>query len=123
MLAAVKPEEPSDAPFEEGPNPRLFPRINQLAKISFCIGIGDIIVGIYMFFIGLEYDVVLWWLIALFLASAFGAFCGHCACKQIRTRRPHQTGKGMAVFGLIGCYVCIGLFFYGFWLFSQYWIA
>ena len=115
----MKSEGSSGAPFEEGPNPRLFPRINQLAKISFCIGIGDIVVGIYMFFIGLEYDVVLWWLIALFLTSVFGAFCGHCACKQIRTRRPHQTGKGMAVFGLIGCYVCIGLFFLGFLLLSH----
>ena len=112
-------EEPGDAPLEEVPNQRLFPHTNQLAKISFFIGIGDIIVGIYMFFIGLEYDVVLWWLIALFLTSVFGAFCGHCACKQIRTRRPDQTGKGMAVFGLIGCYVCIGLFFFGFLLLSH----
>ena len=115
----MEAEESSGAPFEEGPNPQQFPRINQLAKISFWIGIGDIIVGIYMFFIGLEYNIVLWWLSALFLTSTFGAFCGHCACKQIRARRPHQTGTGMAVFGLIGCYGCLGLFFLGFWLLSH----
>ena len=119
----MKAEESSGAPFEEGPNPQLFPRINQLAKISFWIGIGDIIVGICMFFGGVDVDMVPWLLIAIFLTSAFGAFSGHCACKQIRTRRPHQTGKGMAVFGLIGCYVCIGFFFFGFWLLSQYYIA
>jgi hypothetical protein len=36
----MKPKEPSDAPLEEGPNPRRFPRINQLARINFFIGIG-----------------------------------------------------------------------------------
>ena len=76
-----------------------------------------------MFFGGVDVDMVPWLLIAIFLTSAFGAFSGNCACKQIRTRRPHQTGKGMAVFGLIGCYVCIGFFFFGFWLLSQYYIA
>mgnify|MGYP002882840707 CR=1 FL=1 len=117
----MKPEEPSDAPLEEGPNPRLFPRINQLARISFFIAIGNILGGIYIFCGGPNlYE---FFLIALFLTSAFGAFCGHCACKQIRTRRPHQEGKAMAVFGLIGCYVYIGLCFFGFWLLSQYYIA
>ena len=33
-------EDPSDMPLEEEPNPRLFPRTNQLAKISFFMGIG-----------------------------------------------------------------------------------
>ena len=119
----MKPEESSGAPFEEGPNPRLFPRINQLARISFCIGLGDIIVGIYMLFGGVDVDLVPWMLIALFLTSAFGAFCGHCACKQIRTRRPHQIGEGMALLGLTGCYACMGFFIFGFWLLSQYYIA
>ena len=45
----MKAEESSGAPLEEGPNPQPFPHINQLAKISFWTGIGDIIVGIYMF--------------------------------------------------------------------------
>ena len=103
----MKPEEPSDAPLEEGPNPRLFPRINQLAKISFCIGIGDVIGGIYIIFGNGDVNMVPLLLIALFLTSLFGAFCGHCACKQIRARSPHQKGKAMAVFGLIGCYVCM----------------
>ena len=116
-------EKQSEAPIEVESNPKRRLSTNQLAKISFCIGIGDIIVGICMFFGGVDVDMVPWLLIAIFLTSAFGAFCGHCACKQIRTRRPHQTGKGMAVFGLIGCYVCIGFFFFGFWLLSQYYIA
>ena len=121
MLAAMKAEEPSDAPFEVGPNPRLFPRINQLARISFFIAIGDILGGIYIFYGGPE--LFEFFLIALFLTSAFGAFCGHCACKQIRARGPHQKGKAMAVFGLIVCYVCIGCFFFGLWLLSQYYVA
>ena len=119
----MKAEEPSDAPLEEAPNPRLFPHINQLAKISLCIGIGDVIGGIYIIFGNGDVNMAPLLLIALFLTSLFGAFCGHCACKQIRTRRPHQKGKAMAVFGLIGCYVYIGLCFLGFWLLSQYYIA
>ena len=117
----MKPEEPSDAPLEVGPNPRLFPRINQLARISFFIAIGNILGGIYIFCGGP--NLFEFFLIALFLTSAFGAFCGHCACKQIRTRRPHQEGKAMAVFGLIGCYAYIGLCFLGYWALSQYYIA
>ena len=101
----MKLGEPSEASLEEVPNTRLFPRINQLAKISFFIGIGDVIGGIYTIFGNQDVDMFTLLLVALFPTSAFGAFCGHCACKQIRTRRPHQTGKGMAVFGLIGCYV------------------
>ena len=115
----MKPEEPSDTPLEEGPNPRLFPRINQLARISFFIGIGDILGGIYIGSTA-DYDErTAVFCLCLVLTSALGAFCGHCACKQIRARRPHQTGKGMAVFGLIGCYACIGLFFFGFLLLSH----
>tara|TARA_B100001057_G_scaffold485587_1_gene565501 strand:- start:1357 stop:1716 length:360 start_codon:yes stop_codon:yes gene_type:complete len=119
MLAAMKGEESSDAPFEIP----LCPRINQLARISFVIGIGDVIGGIYILFVNEDVNIVPLLLIALFLTSIFGAFCGHCACKQIRKRRPHQEGKAMAVFGLIGCYIYIGLCFFGFWLLSQYYIA
>ena len=103
----MKPEESSDAPLEEVPNPRLFPRVNQLAKISFFIGIGDVIGGIY---IGSTADFderTALCCLCLILTSAFGAFCGHCACKQIRERRPHQKGTGMAVIGIIGCYGCL----------------
>tara|TARA_B100001093_G_scaffold404509_1_gene392644 strand:- start:305 stop:664 length:360 start_codon:yes stop_codon:yes gene_type:complete len=119
MLAAMKGEESSDAPFEIP----LCPRINQLARISFFIGIGDVIGGIYILFVNEDVNIVPLLLIALFLTSIFGAFCGHCACKQIRKRRPHQEGKAMAVFGLIGCYIYIGLCFFRFWLLSQYYIA
>ena len=116
-------EEPGDAPLEDVPNQRLFPRINQLAKISFFIGIGDVIGGVYTIFGNGDVDMVPLLLIALFPTSAVGAFCGHRACKQIRARRPHQKGKALAVFGLIGCYVYLGFFFFGFWLLSQYYIA
>ena len=119
----MKQEERSDSPLKEVPNPRLFPRINQLAKVSFFIGIGDVIGGIYIIFGSGDVNMFPLLLIALFLTSVFGAFCGHCACKQIRARSPHQKGKTMAVFGLIGCYVYIGLCFFGFWLLSQYYIA
>ena len=62
-------------------------------------------------------------LIVLFATAVGGVVCGHCACEEIRTRKLHQKGIAMAVFGLIVCYVSIGVFFYGFWLFGQYWIA
>ena len=116
-------EEPGDVPLEEVPNQRLFPHINQLAKISFFIGIGDLIGGIYTIFGNGDVNMVPLLLIALLPTSVVGAFCGHFACKQIRARRPHQKGKAMAVFGLIGCYVYLGVFFFGFWLLSQYYIA
>ena len=119
----MQERESSDAPFVEGPNPRLFPRINQLAKISFFIGIGVIIGGIYTIFGNGDVNMVPLLLIALLPTSVVGAFCGHFACKQIRVRNPHQKGKAMAVFGLVGCYVYLGVFFFGFWLLSQYYIA
>ena len=105
----MKPENPSDLAFEAEPNPRLFPRINQLARISFVIGIGDLIGGIYILFVNEDVNMVPLLLIALFLTSIFGAFCGHCACRQIKARRPHQKGKAMAVTGIIGCYGCLCL--------------
>jgi hypothetical protein len=55
----MKPKEPSDVPLEEGPNPRRFPRINKLARISFFIGIGDII-GFFISF--LETGMSTWFL-------------------------------------------------------------
>ena len=105
----MKAEEPSDAPFEVGPNPWLFPRINQLARISFFIGIGAILGGIYIGSTA-DYDErTAVFCLGLVLTSAFGAFCGHCACRQIKARRPHQKGKAMAVIGIIGCYGCLCL--------------
>jgi len=102
-------KEACDAPFEEGPNPRLFPRINQLSRTSFCIAIGATLGGLYVLIGegGGYWNISLLFLIALVLTSAFGAFCGHCACKQIRERRPHQKGVAMAVIGKIGCYICM----------------
>ena len=117
MVAAVKEEEPSDGPFETGPNPRLFPRINQLARISFFIAIGAILGGLYILFAG--HSIMELFIIVLFLTSVFGVFCGHCACKQISARRPHQKGKAMAVVGLIGCYGCMVWCFLVVWLLGQ----
>ena len=73
MLAAMKGEESSDAPFEI----RLCPRINPLAMISFLIAIGAILEGIYIFYEGqsmIESFI-------LVLSSVFGAFCGYRACE------------------------------------------
>ena len=117
----MKAEERDDPPFDEGDHARPFPRINQLAKISFFIGIGDILAGVYILYGGP--DLFEFFLLALFLTAAFGAFCGHWACKQIRARRPYQRGKAMAVIGMIGCYICIGWGTFGFWLLTQYYIA
>ena len=119
----MRRDEPSDAPLKEVAGSRLFPRINQLAQISFFIGIGDVIGGIYIILGEGSVNMAPLLLIALLLTSAFGAFCGHCACKQIRARRPQQKGKTMAVVGLVGCYLYLGLSFFGFWLLSQYYIA
>ena len=108
----MKPKEPSDAPLEEGPNP---PRINLLAMISLFIGIGAPIGFCYIVFEHGEVEPMMLHLllIAILATAVVGAFCGHCAREQIRTRRPHQNcevmGEVMAGFGLLGCYVCIGL--------------
>ena len=107
----MNPKEPSDAPLEEGPNP---PRINLLAMISFFIGIGipivltayeeTVTVILTYHLLGRPGELLF---IAIFATATVGVICGHCACTQIRMRRPHQKGKAMAVFGLIGCYVYI----------------
>ena len=55
-------------------------------------------------------------LIAILATAVVGAFCGHCARTQIRTRRPHQNCEVMAGFGLIVCYVDIIVLFFC-WLF------
>ena len=106
-LVAMKSEEPSDAPLEEVPNPQLFPRINQLARISFCIGIGCIVGGICLGFTA-DYDErTFYFCVGLLTTSAFGAFCGHCAHRQFMVRRPHQKGQAMFNICLIGCYLSL----------------
>ena len=100
-------EEPSDAPLEEGPDPRLFPRINQLARISFYIGIGCIVGGICLGFTA-DYDErTFYFCLGLLLTSAFGAICGHCAHRQFMVRRPYQKGEAMLNIGLIECYLSL----------------
>ncbi len=100
-------------------NPGQFPSINQLARISFSMGIGVIVGGIYITFAA-DYDnITAAFLLALVLASAFGAFCGHVSCRQIRARRPHQKGTAIAVIGISGCYVCLGWSLFIFWVLMQ----
>tara|TARA_B100000900_G_C20485824_1_gene677419 strand:+ start:33 stop:392 length:360 start_codon:yes stop_codon:yes gene_type:complete len=116
----MKPEERTDTPSEEVPNPQLYPRINQLARISFYIGIGCIVGGIYLGFTAEFDERTFYFCVGLLLISAFGAFCGHCAHKQYMVRRPHQKGEAMFNIGLISCYlslvwgiVVLGLFLAG----------
>ena len=103
----MKPEEPSDVPLEEVPKPQLFPRTNQLAKISFFIGIGCMTGGIILGFTAEFDEWTLVFCLGLLLTSAFGAFCGHCAHRQFVVRRPHQKGEAMFNIGLIGSYLSL----------------
>lgn len=114
----MKPEERTDTPSEEEPNPQLFPRINQLARISFYIGIGCIVGGIYLGFTAEFDERTFYFCVGLLLISAFGAFCGHCAHKQYMVRRPHQKGEAMFNIGLISCYLSLvwGIVVLGFFL-------
>ena len=103
----MEPEDPSDMPLEEEPNPRLFPRTNQLAKISFFIGIGCMVGGVLLGFTAEFDERTFVFCLGLLLTSAFGAFCGHCAHRQFMVRRPHQKGEAMFNIGLIGCYLSL----------------
>jgi uncharacterized membrane protein YfcA len=113
MLADMKGEESSDAPFDV----RLCPSINPLAMISFVIAIGAILGGIYILYEG--HGIFVPFILILIVSSVFGALSGHRACKQIRARRPHEKGTAMAVIGIIGCYVSIGWCFLVFFLLGQ----
>ena len=112
-------KETGDASVEAQLNPGQFPRIHQLARISFFMGIGVIVGGIYITFAADHDEITLGFLLALVLASAFGAFCGHFSCRQIRARRPHQKGTAIAVIGFSGCYVCLGWSLFIFWVLMQ----
>ncbi len=104
-------EETGDAPLDvelKELNSLHYPRTNQLARISLFIAVGATIGGFYPAF-ATDYSWMNLFLFCLVLISAFGAFCGHCACRQLRARRYNQEGIAMAVFGLIFCYVYLGL--------------
>ena len=111
----METKKPSGVPLEAESNPKLFPRVNKLARISMFIAISATIGGIYVLPLGWNYYLTLIFLLSLVSTSAFGAFCGHCAFRQLRARRPHQKGKAMAVIGIIGCYICIGWGLFLFW--------
>ena len=68
----MEAEEPSEAPLEVKFNPGQFPRINQLARISFFIAIGATIGGIYILYAA-DYDN----LTALLLFSLVSRVCFH----------------------------------------------
>ena len=102
-------EKQSEASLEVESDTKQLLRINKLAKTSMLIGIGAPIGGIYMFFTA-NYDLMtIIFLFSLFLTSAFGAFCGHSALRQFEARRPYHEGRGIAVIGIIGCYLSIGV--------------
>ena len=106
---AMETKEPSEAPIEVESDTKQLLRINKLAKTSMLIGIGAPIGGIYMFFTA-NYDLMtVIFLFSLFLTSAFGAFCGHSALRHFEARRPYHEGRGIAVIGIIGCYLSIGV--------------
>lgn len=117
----METKEPSEAPIEVELNPKLFPHVNRLAKISMYIAIVTTIGGICVIPLVWDYYLeTLIFLLFLVSTSAGGAFFGHCAYRQLRVRRPHQKGKAMAVIGIIGCYLCcIGWGLFLFWLLHQ----
>lgn len=116
----METKKPSDVPLEAESNPKLLPRVNQLAKISMYIAIVATIGGICVIPLVWDYYLeTLIFLLFLVSTSASGVFFGHCAYRQLRVHRPHQKGKAMAVIGIIGCYVCTGWGLFLFWALHQ----
>ena len=100
-------EKPSDLPLQLRPDPGRGPTTNQLAKVSFFSAI-----GVTLAFWSLIVTNDTWVILILFcivLICAFGVFCGHCACVQLKRRKYTQEGIAMAVSGMIFCYIYLGL--------------
>ena len=112
-------EKQSEAPIEVESNPKRRLSTNQLAKISMFIGIGSVTGNIYMFSAA-DYDLItVVFLSFLVLASVFGAFCGHCSCRPEAGKPYPRVMAGMAVIGIIGCYLCIGWGLFLIWVLFQ----
>ncbi len=117
---AAVPEQSSGV--EVAHRPLLFPVFNQLAKITFGLGLGTSI-GIFVAFatdgmwIGYVSEGIV--VLCIGLCSSLGIFCGHCACRQIRLRQPKQKGLTLALIGLVLSYICLSFPFYAMWAYSQ----
>ena len=112
-------KKPSDVPLEVESDTKHLLRINKLAKISMFIGIGSVTGNIYMFSAA-DYDLItVVFLSFLVMASIFGAFCGHCACRPEAGKPYPRIIAGMAVIGIIGCYLCIGWGLFLIWVLFQ----
>ena len=101
-------EKPSRIPPQLRPDPGRGPTTNQLAKVSFFSAIGVTIAwgSLTVEAVNSSADLILFCVV---LISAFGAFCGHSALRQFEARRPYHEGRGIAVIGIIGCYLSIGV--------------
>ncbi|HAO96196.1 MAG: hypothetical protein CMP26_08355 [Roseibacillus sp.] len=100
-------EKPSSIPPQLRPDPGRGPTTNQLAKVSFFSAIGVTFAwgSLTVEAVNSSADLILFCVV---LISAFGAFCGHCACVQIKRRKYNQEGIAMAVSGIIFCYIYLG---------------
>lgn len=103
-------------------SPLPFPVFNQLAKITFALGLGTCM-GIFVAFatdgMWIRYVSEVIVVLCIGLCSSLGVFCGHCACRQIRLRQPKQKGLALALIGLVLSYFCLCLPIYAMWAFSQ----
>ena len=115
----MESEKRSEASLEVESDSKHNLRINKLAKISMFIGIGSVTGNIYMFSAA-DYDLItVVFLSFLVMASIFGAFCGHCACRPEAGKPYPRIIAGMAVIGIICCYLCIGWGLFLIWVLFQ----
>ena len=101
-------EKPSDLSLQLRPDPGRGPTTNQLAKVSFFSAIGVTLAFLSLVVTRNDTWVILI-LFCIVLICAFGVFCGHCACVQLKRRKYNQEGIAMAVSGIIFCYIYLGL--------------
>ena len=101
-------EKPSDLSLQLRPDPGRGPTTNQLAKVSFFSAIGVTLAFLSLVVTRNDTWVILI-LFCIVLICAFGVFCGHCACVQLKRRKYNQEGIAMAVSGMIFCYIYLGL--------------
>jgi len=117
-----EPEQPENPEVEVAHSSLPFPVVNQPAKICMALGVGTTIWVIVAFAtdgIWTRYVTEGVVILCVGLFSAFGVFCGHCACRQIRLRRPKQKGAALALIGIVLNYIWVGLFIYAVWLLTQ----
>ena len=115
----METEKGSEASLEVESDTKYLLCINKQAKISMFIGIGSVTGNIYMFSAA-DYDLfTVVFLSFLVIASVFGAYCGHCACRPKGGKPYPRIIAGMSVIGIIGCYLCIGWGLFLIWVLFQ----